>query len=567
MINKRLINTSKKSLNYVFEITFYQIISMLLNIALIFQIASFFDDIYNKSNPNYIQTIVVYAVVITFRSLLKKKIAKLGVLASSEVKVNLRTLIYKKILNIGGKYTEKISTAEVTQVASEGVEQLEMYFASYLPQFFYCMTAPIILFGILSFISFKASFVLFLCVPLIPISIVIVQKIAKKLLAKYWGIYTSLGDDFLENVQGMTSLKIYGADEHYHKEMNKSAENFRKITMKVLTMQLNSIIIMDIVAYGGASLGAIMAIKELQNGSIEFFGAVVIILLASEFFLPMRLLGSFFHIAMNGMSASKKMFKILDLEEKNDGIDEVKTSKVEFENVTFSYDGTKEILKNISFEATRGLTSIVGVSGSGKSTISSLIVSKLDAKGVKIGENEILKISRKSLFEHITRVTDKGYIFEGTVRSNLMMACENASDDEMISVLKKANVWALFEKMDKLDTKILERGSNLSGGEKQRLNIARALLKDSEIYIFDEVTSNIDAESEDDIMKVILELAKFKTVILISHRLQNVVSSDNILMLKDGEIKEKGTHDELLEQKGEYATLFLKQKELEEVRS
>lgn len=566
MINPRLIKTSKESLKYVIYIAICQIVAMLANICLIFAIGDFVRDIYLQLQPNYTFTICVYVGVIAVRYWLKKITAQLGVKASSQVKVTLRTKIYDKILKLGGKYTDKVSTAEVVQVASEGVDQLEMYFASYLPQFFYCMSAPLILFIILANISFKASFVLFICVPIIPISIIIVQKIAKKLLAKYWGLYTSLGDDFLENIQGMTTLKIYGADQQYHDNMNNSAENFRKITMKVLMMQLNSIIIMDVIAYGGASLGAIMSILELQKGNIDIFGACVIILLSAEFFLPMRLLGSFFHIAMNGMSACKKMFKLLDMTEPESGAEEITHGSVEFSNVGFAYDDTKDILKNITFTANKGLTSIVGVSGSGKSTISSLLIGKITGYSGSIKISDCQNINRQSIYKNITRVTEKGYIFAGTVRTNLQMADPNASEETMTNVLKQANVWELFKGLRGLDTKILERGTNLSGGEKQRLNIARALLKDSKIFIFDEVTSNIDVESEDDIMKVILTLAKDKTVLLISHRLQNVVSSDNILMLKNGEITEQGTHENLMKNNLDYAELFTTQKELEEVR-
>lgn len=570
MINKRLIKMSQSSTKHVVKISVYQVLAMLANVVLIFGISNLFMNIYTGNQVNYVKIILIYGFVILVRVVLKIQIANEAVKASSSVKIMLRTKIYQKMLDLGGKYSEKFKTAEVVQVASEGIDQLEMYFSSYLPQFFYCMTAPILLFIILSTISFKASFVLFICVPLIPISIVIVQKIAKKLLAKYWGLYTGLGDDFLENIQGMTSLKIYGADEFYHNEMNKSAENFRKITMKVLTMQLNSIIIMDLVAYGGASLGAIISILELQSGNIDLFGACVIILLASEFFLPMRLLGSFFHIAMNGLSASKRMFKILDMLDEEDRNQEITDEKydISFKNVSFSYDNDKIVLKNINFTAGTGLTSIVGVSGSGKSTISSLITTKMtnfDGE-IMISDKNINKICKNDIYKNITKITDRGYIFEGTVRSNLQMANPYATDEMMINVLKKANIWEMFSSLVGLDSKINQRGSNLSGGEKQRLNIARAMLKDSPIYIFDEVTSNIDCESEDDIMKVILNIAKDKTVILISHRLQNVVKSDKILMLKNGEITEEGTHKILIDANKDYAELFNTQKSLEEVR-
>ncbi len=568
MLNKRLIATSKHSMKYVRRIAACQIAAMLLNIVLVVAIARFLSDMYHGNALPYAAVLRVYVLACVGRALLKRQIATLGAKTASAVKVHLRTTIYQKMLDLGGKYTDKFSTAQVVQVASEGVEQLELYFANYLPQFFYCMIAPLILFVVVCGIHVPAAIVLFLCVPLIPVSIVIVQKIAKKLLAKYWGLYTQLGDDFLENIQGMTTLKIYEADAYYHQKMNQSAENFRKVTMKVLSMQLNSIIVMDVVAYGGASLGAIMAIIALQNGQITFFGACVIVLLSSEFFLPMRLLGSFFHVAMNGMSASKKMFEILDLPVPEEGLNDVNGQEITFCDVHFSYDGEKPILRHVSFTAAQGLTAIVGESGSGKSTISSLVIAKIDGYegDILIGAHERTGISRAALSRAITRVTDKGYLFEGTVRSNLHMAKPDATDGEMIAALERTQIWSLFAGMDGLDTTVQERGVNFSGGEKQRLNIARALLKDSPIYIFDEITSNIDVESEDAIMQVILALSQEKTVLLISHRLQNVVQADQILMLKDGEIAARGTHEELLRCGGDYAVLYNTQKELEGVR-
>ncbi len=571
MINKRLINMSPESLGHIQKIVACQLSSTLANVALIFTIGTQVNQIYQGESPNILMTAMVFLSVIGLRCILKQTIAKNAFLASTNVKVTLRKAIYRKILELGGRYTKNLSTAEVIQVSSEGVDQLEIYFSSYLPQFFYCMLSPLMMFLILSPISFKAAFALFVCVPFIPISIMVIQKIAKKLLAKYWGLYASLGDNFLENVQGMTTLKIYQADETYHKEMNESAEHFRNITMKVLSMQLNSIIIMDLVAYGGTSLGIILAILELQNGNMNIGQAIIITLLASEFFLPMRLLGSFFHIAMNGMAASEKMFTILDLEVAETGTTKLEkdVDTVTFENVSFRYEAdTKQILKEISFEAGIGMTSIVGVSGSGKSTISSLLCSQyeIEAGHISVGGVDLKLVEQKSLYETITRVTDKGYLFYGTVKSNLLMANPNATQQDMIEALRKANIWALFADKEGLDTKIEERGSNLSGGERQRVNIARALLKDSPVYIFDEVTSNIDVESEDDIIRLILELSKTKVVLFISHRLQNVVHSKQILMLQEGIMLEKGTHEELLQTKGFYANLFQTQQQLEQYR-
>ncbi len=570
MINKRLIALGEKKV--VAKVVLCQWISMILNVCMIFRLAYQIREFYleNFNTRDIILTVIILVLVVIFRGILKQISSKNAHLAGAGVKAKVRTKLYEKLLNLGATYTKKLSTAEIMQVSCEGVDQLETYFGSYLPQFFYCMIAPITLFLIVAPIDLMTAMVLFICVPLIPISIIIIQKIAKKLLAKYWGLYTALGDNFLENVQGMTTLKIYEADEKYHKEMNKSAENFRIITMKVLSMQLNSIIVMDTVAYGGAALGGILGVTALASGNIDIFGAVVIILIASEFFLPMRALGSFFHIAMNGMAAADKMFKILDMEEPKDGNIDFPSGEIciKAENLSFSYSKDKKILEKINFEANVGLTSLVGISGSGKSTIASILSLKEIAYhgSIKISHVELSEISRKSLRENITRVSDNGYIFSGTVFENMQMASENATENEMIEALKKVRLWDFLSTQNGLLTKISDRGSNFSGGQRQRLNIARALLRDSKIYIFDEVTSNIDSESEDAILSVIFELAKSKTIIFISHRLANVVCSNQILFLKNGEIMERGTHEMLLKQYGNYAKLFLEQKSLERYR-
>lgn len=456
----------------------------------------------------------------------------------------------------------------MVQVSTEGVEQLETYFGKYLPQLFYSLIAPVTLFVILSRVSLKASIILLICVPLIPVSIVAVQKIAKKLLDKYWSIYTGLGDSFLENLQGLTTLKIYQADQQKADEMDMESQNFRRITMKVLTMQLNSTSVMDIVAYGGAAIGMAVAVSEFLKGNISISGTLCIVLLASEFFLPLRLLGSFFHIAMNGMAASDKIFKILDLPEPQTGekILPEGSLDISFKNVHFAYEEDREILKGIDLYLPAGsFVSLVGESGCGKSTIAGIISAK--NRGftgeITIGGVPLSQVKETDLMRHVVLVRHNSYLFKGTVEENLRMAKSDATEAEMNAVLEKVNLLGFLQTQDGLQTKLLEKAGNLSGGQCQRLAIARALLRDSAVYIFDEAASNIDVESEELIMDVIHQLARTKTVLLISHRLANVVNSDQIYFLKDGEIKESGKHEELMQLNGEYRHLYDSQMALE----
>ena len=485
-----------------------------------------------------------------------------------DVKRILREKIYEKMLKLGASYNEQVSSSEVVQVSTEGVEQLETYFGKYLPQLFYSLIAPLTLFVILSRVSLKASVILLICVPLIPVSIVAVQKIAKKLLDKYWSIYTGLGDSFLENLQGLTTLKIYQADQQKADEMDMESQNFRRITMKVLTMQLNSTSVMDIVAYGGAAIGMAVAVSEFLKGNISISGTLCIVLLASEFFLPLRLLGSFFHIAMNGMAASDKIFKILDLPEPQTGekILPEGSLDISFKNVHFAYEEDREILKGIDLYLPAGsFVSLVGESGCGKSTIAGIISAK--NRGftgeITIGGVPISQVKETDLMRHVVLVRHNSYLFKGTVEENLRMAKSDATEAEMNAVLEKVNLLGFLQTQDGLQTKLLEKAGNLSGGQCQRLAIARALLRDSAVYIFDEAASNIDVESEELIMDVIHQLARTKTVLLISHRLANVVNSDQIYFLKDGEIKESGKHEELMQLNGEYRHLYDSQMALE----
>lgn len=456
----------------------------------------------------------------------------------------------------------------MVQLSAEGVEQLETYFGRYLPQFFYSLLAPFTLFAVLSFVNLKASGILLVCVPLIPVSIVAVQKFAKKLLNKYWGSYTELGDSFLENLQGLTTLKIYQSDSQKAEEMDREAEQFRRITMKVLTMQLNSISVMDLVAYGGAAIGMIVTIKEYLAGNLGFSGAFTIILLASEFFIPLRLLGSFFHIAMNGMAASDKIFRLLDMPEEEKGTEQLSGDclDISFEDVEFSYEKERKILDKVSFHIPRGsFVALVGESGCGKSTIASLLMGRNRGYTGKIylGEKELSKVQEQSLMQHITMVRHNSYLFKGTVEENLRMGNPKADRAQLEEALRKVNLWEFLKQQEGLQTVLQEKGSNFSGGQCQRLCIARALLHETPVYIFDEAASNIDMESEEIIMEVIRKLAETKTVLLISHRLANVKKSDCIYVLKNGKIAEQGKHEELLNLCGVYKKMYDTQRNLE----
>ncbi len=570
MVKSRLIKELKNSKKYIFCIVACQCAVLFSQIAVVFSLAGALSLMTSQvaSISDFYANIAVIVAALVVRLVCERAISKFSYLAASDVKRHLRRRIFEKMVRLGGSYSQVVPTSKVLQVSTEGIEQLEIYFGKYLPQLFFSLIAPIILFATLAPISLKASIVLLICVPLIPLSIVLVQKIAKRLLSKYWGIYTELGDSFLENLQGMTTLKVYSADAEAERKMDEEASRFRKITMKVLTMQLNSTSVMDIIAYGGAAVGIAVAVTQFLYGEIDVAGALCITLLSAEFFLPLRLLGSYFHIAMNGMAASDKIFEILDLQEPDAGslVLEDENVDISIRNVNFSYDEHRDVLHNISMEIPlHGFVSIVGESGCGKSTIAKILTgaSRGYTGKITLAEKNLVDIDERSLHMNILRVTHNSHIFKGTIRDNLLVGCPSASDDEMNNALKSVNLAEFAEERGGLEAKISEDGQNLSGGQKQRLALARALLRDASVYVFDEATSNIDVESEEVIMDVVSHLTKSKTVVLISHRLANVVGSDCIYFLKEGELQESGTHEDLLQKNGEYARLFKSQERLE----
>lgn len=572
MFDKRLMAMCPESKKYIVGNITCQWTELMMNAVMIFIIANAVEKLYRREMTanGVLMSLGILAGALVIRFFMTKILARMSYLAAKTVKRVMREQIYKKILRLGNTYREHATTAELVQESVEGVEQLESYFGQYVPQFFYAFIAPItlfVLFGIAG--SFKVAGVLLICVPLIPGAIMMVQKIAKKLLSRYWDQYAKLGSTFLENLQGMTTLKTYKADAYKNEQMNEESENFRRITMKVLTMQLNSIIIMDFFAYGGAALGIALAGKAFLDGSLTIRSTVFMILLSADFFLPMRKLGSYFHVAMNGMAASDRIFTFLSEEEPKEKTAELPENglDIRLSDVSFSYDDEKQVLDHVSVDIRENtFTGIVGESGSGKSTIASLILGRNTIKQgtLTIAGVNVSYVNEDSLLGTINYVGPYSTFFKGTLRENLLLADPKASEEKLWEVLAECNIDGFFKEEKGLDTLLTENAGNLSGGQRQRLALARAILHDAKVYIFDEATSNIDIESEESILSEIKKLARTKTIIMITHRLMNVVDADKIFVLEKGRISGTGTHAELLETDAVYRKLWDTQKELEE---
>ena len=569
MFNKRLLQEFTSLMPKVRQMVLIKWIALLANLMIIYGISNGLFVLFEKgTNPTwYYKILILFLVAVVVRSFAHHVQGMISIHTSEQVKEHLRIRIFDKLSRLGKHYQKEISTSEVVQISTEGTEQLEIYFGKYMPQFFYSLLAPLTLFVVVSFFSIKIGFILFICVPLIPISIVAVQKIAKRILNKYWGAYVGLGDTFLESLQGLTTLKIFDQDQAYEEKMGKEAENFRKITMRVLIMQLNSISIMDLVAYGGAALGILFVVLETNAQRLDLFQAFFIIAVSAEFFLPMRLLGSFFHIAMNGNAAAKKIFRFLDLEEEftSNGVQK-EFDYIDFKQTSFTYDGEKEVVSNFTLKLSKGLTAVVGESGCGKSTLSSLLQGDLKPTEGSIfyGETPHQDMSPIFLKEKITKIKHNSYLFSGTVAENLRFGNADANDAELMEVLKRVYMEEVVLEKGGLTAIVAENAANFSGGQSQRLAIARALLHDSPVYIFDEATSNVDVESENEIMDIIYQLGHEKMVLLISHRLANVIEANQIIVMKNGELLALGTHKELLDTCEYYRNLYETQKKLEQ---
>ncbi|MBS5938063.1 ABC transporter ATP-binding protein/permease [Clostridium sp.] len=580
MINKRLINLCSQSKKYIGLTILVNWLAIICNIIIIFLVGQFINKVYmggltSINMESILKPGIIIVILLTIRFISNILYAKFSNLASAEARSTLRELVYKKLLRLGTGYSSVESTSSIVQVMVEGVEQLEIYFGKYLPQFFYSLLVPVTLFIFMSFVSFKAALVFILSVPLIPVSIIAIMKIAKRILKDYWKSYSDLGGSFLENLQGLTTLKVFDIDEDRHEKMNVEAEKFRKITMKVLSMQLNSITIMDLVAFGGAALGTIVALIQFRNGDLLPGSLLIVILLSSEFFIPLRLLGSYFHIAMNGMAASDRIFGILDAKEREKAVDnsikEIKDDiNISLKNVTFSYDGEREVVKDVNMEITpKGIVAIVGESGSGKSTIASIILNnhKVNKGQVLLNSKDIENLDSNLIYENIALISTNSYIFNGSILDNLLVGKKDATTEEINEALKVSRLDSFIEGLkDKLNTNVGEAGSALSGGQKQRLALARAILANRKMIIFDEATSNIDVESEEAIWEAIYELSKDKTILVISHRLANVKEAKNIYVMNKGSLVEEGTHNELMKAEGYYSDMVNKQNELEEIR-
>ena len=572
MIDKNLLRLLGDNKKYIFYTVGLMVLGLFANVGITASIcwainlAIHYDE-YSGGATIFLWPAVCAVICIIVRYTASRLVGDLKDTLGRKAKKDLRERVYNKIVKLGVRSTDGMSMAGLTQVSMEGVEQLDLYYSSYIPQFFYAMLAPFILFGITVWIEWRVAVVLLCCVPLIPVSIIAVSKYAKKIFAKYWGKYTSMGDSFLDSVQGLKELKIFKADEAQHTKMNETSEDFRKITMKVLVMQLASTTIMDLVAYGGAGIGIAMAILSVVKWELAPISALFLILVAVDFFLPLRAFGSAFHVAMNGASAGKKILSLLEQPDPVWGEETVTDTEIKVENVTFSYDGKRDVLKNVpmTFPKT-GMTAIVGESGCGKSTVVNMLFGAFRPKGgaVTVGGKELESLSRESYYSHLAVVSYNTYIFNETVRANFMLANKAVTDEEIYGALEKVNLADFIRENGGLDKVITEDAANISGGQKQRLALAVNLVAHKDIYVFDEATSNIDIESEAIIMANIKALSREKAVIVISHRLANVTPADLIYYMESGELKESGTHSELMERNSGYAKLYTTQKNLEE---
>ena len=571
MFDKRLFSLVPGVMRHIAANVALQWLALLANVVLFVSVGGLLQSVLagDAAGIDLVRTLLVAVVAVAVRLVCQAQATKQGLAASALAKQRVRTLVYDKLVRMGPSYRETVATSEATQLCVEGVEQLEAYFGNYLPQLFYSLIASVTLFFCLAPLCTPAAVVLLCCVPLIPISLMAVMKIAKRIMGDYWHSYTDLGALFLESIQGLTTLKVFGADEGRHRRMNEEAEKFRKATMRLLTMQLNSVIVMDIFAFAGAAAGIVAMLNSYAAGTVTFAGAFAFVFLAADFFIPLRTLGSFFHTATGGMAAAERMYRIIDAPEPACGTQAVTCASVGIEcrNVSYSYDGTRTVLQDADFTARPGgFVGITGASGSGKSTLAGILTgaNRSYTGSVEIGGIGLDDITAESLRDTVTYVGFRSFLLAGTVRSNLLMARPGASDDELWEALSRCRIDDFVRRSGGLDAPVSAEGTNLSGGQRQRLAMARALLHDTPVYIFDEATSNIDADSEAAIIDAVAELARTKTVVMVSHRLAALRGCDKVYVFEAGRVVQTGTHEELAGQDGPYARLWARQAELED---
>ena len=559
MINKRLVGLVPESRRYIALNVAFQWVSLVANICLITAICRVLGRVFahTVTRGDLVTLAVIALAAIAVRALCTSGASWASFRASSAVKRRLRPVIYEKLLRLGPSYREHALTSEVVQVSVEGVDQLETYFGAYLPQLFYALLAPLTLFAVLAPVSLPAAVVLLVCVPLIPVAIAAVQTWAKRLLSKYWGSYTALGDTFLENLQGLTTLKVYGADEMKQREMNERAEESRRITMRVLVMQLNSIAIMDIVAYGGAAAGIAVGLFQLQSGAVGLTGCLMIMLLAADYFLPMRQLGSFFHIAMNGMAASDKIFRLLDAEEPVRGTAPMPArADLRIAGLGFTYQGegaARPALADVDLMVPEGsFTAIVGESGCGKSTLASVLMGRNRGYtgSVTVGGMELSELDPADLMRQVTYVGHAGYLFRGTVRENLMWGDGKAAEEELLEACRQARVDEFLDRLPGgIDYDLGQGGVNVSGGQKQRVAIAGVLAMEPSILILDEATAMLDPRGRKGLMRVCHELHdRGMTVVMITHFMEEAAQADRVIVLEEGRVACDGTPQDVLVQ-------------------
>lgn len=573
MMDKRLLSLVPGAMGHVVACVVWQLVSLVGSMGIVYVIAAVASALLAGTEADIALLACIGALGAVAKGVADRLAGSQAWLASADVRRIMRRRMLEKVQDIGESYVDAVPTAEVVQLAVEGAEQLETYFGRYLPQLFFSVVAPLVLFVALMPVSQLAAVVLLACVPLIPVVIVVIQRIARRILGEYWDEYAHLADNFLENLQGLSTLKVYQADAARHERMNEEAEHFRRVTMKVLHMQLNSIIVMDIVALGGAAAGISVALTQLASGQVDLGGCVTVILLSAEFFIPMRRLGSYFHVAMNGMAAARRIFMLLDLEEPDADAGTVPRDQtivmgdhLSMQSVSFGYTDEVEVLHDVTLDIpVVGLTAIVGESGSGKSTVARLLSGKEDGYrgSVLVGGKQMRSIERDAVRAYVTTVDSRSYLFGGTVRENLLLALPDATDDEMWEALDTCSLGAYLRDQDGLDTQVGVEGSALSGGQRQRLALARALLKPSTVYILDEATSNVDVESEDAIMGAVRQIARLRSVVVISHRLASVAGAQRIYVMDGGRVVGLGTHEELLAGCPRYRELWEAQAALE----